>query len=260
MSKYALITGASSGIGFEMGKIFAGEGFNLILVARREERLMILKGELENAHSVSVHIFAADLSKADAPDTLFKFCENQDLQIEVLINNAGIGDYGFFSEADWAKTATMIDLNVKSLTHLTHLFLPGMIENGSGKIMNVASTAAFQPGPLMSVYYATKHYVLAFSEALANEVAEHDITVTALCPGPTQSEFQETANMEKSKLMDRFSMPSSAEVAKYGFNALMVNRKRVAIYGVVNKIMANIIKFFPRRWVTAIVRKIQERE
>lgn len=259
MRKYALITGASSGIGFELAKIFAGEGFNLVLVARREERLMNLKQELETAHSVSVHVFAADLSKADAPDTLFQFCENQDLQIEVLINNAGIGDYGFFSKADWDKTSTMIDLNVKSLTHLTHLFTPGMIERGSGKIMNVASTAAFQPGPLMSVYYATKHYVLAFSEALANEVAEHDITVTALCPGPTQSEFQETANMEKSKLMDRFPMPSSAEVAQYGFNALM-HGKRVAIYGAANKIMAIIIRFFPRRWVTAVVRKIQEKK
>ncbi|MDZ7757877.1 SDR family oxidoreductase [Rhodohalobacter sp.] len=259
MSKRALITGASSGIGLELAMIFAREGFNLVLSARREERLMNLKEELENTHSIQVHVFAADLSKSDAPDSLFQFCTNQDLQIDVLINNAGIGDYGFFSEADWDKTATMIDLNIKSLTQLTHLFLPGMIERGTGKIMNVASTASFQPGPLMSVYYATKHYVLAFSEALANEVADYDITVTALCPGPTQSEFQETANMEKSKLMDRFPMPSSADVAQYGFNALQ-NGKRVAIYGVANKIMASIIKFFPRRWVTAVVRKIQERE
>ena len=259
MKKHALITGASSGIGLEMARIFAGEGFDLVLTARREERLMNLKQELEKDHSIRVHLFVADLSKPDAPNSLFQFCENQDLQINVLINNAGIGDYGFFSEADWAKTATMIDLNVKSLTHLTHLFLPGMIERGNGKIMNVASTAAFQPGPLMSVYYATKHYVLAFSEALANEVAEHDITVTALCPGPTQSEFQETANMEKSKLMDRFPMPSSAEVAQYGFSALQ-NGKRIAIYGTVNQLMTYIIKFFPRSWVTAIVRKIQERK
>lgn len=259
MSKYVLITGASSGIGLELARIFSREGFNLVLTARREERLTNLKEELENSHSVKVHVLVADLSKSDAPDSLFQFCTNQDLQIDVLVNNAGIGDYGFFSEADWDKTATMIDLNIKSLTQLTHLFLPGMIERGTGKIMNVASTASFQPGPLMSVYYATKHYALAFSEALANEVADYDITVTALCPGPTQSEFQETANMEKSKLMDRFPMPSSVDVAQYGFNALQKG-KRVAIYGVVNKIMANIIKFFPRRWVTAIVRKIQERE
>ena len=259
MRKSALITGASSGIGLELAKTFAREGFNLVLCARREDRLMHLKQELEENHSTHVHVFVADLSKPDAPDTLFQFCENQNIQIDVLINNAGIGDYGFFSESDWNKTANMIDLNVRSLTHLTHLFLPGMISRGTGKIMNVASTAAFQPGPLMSVYYATKHYVLAFSEALANEVAKHDITVTTLCPGPTQSEFQATANMEKSKLMDRFPVPSSAEVAQYGFNALK-NGKRVAIYGVMNKIMAKIIKFFPRKWVTAIVRKIQERE
>src|SRR6056297_3507468 len=259
MKKHALITGASSGIGLEMARIFASEGFDLVLTARREERLMNLKQELEKDNSIRVNLFVADLSKPDAPNSLFQFCENQDLQINVLINNAGIGDYGFFSEADWAKTATMIDLNVKSLTHLTHLFLPGMLERGTGKIMNVASTAAFQPGPLMSVYYATKHYVLAFSEALANEVAEHDITVTTLCPGPTQSEFQATANMEKSKLMDRFPVPSSAEVAQYGFNALK-NGKRIAIYGTVNQLMTYIIKFFPRSWVTAIVRKIQERK
>jgi short-subunit dehydrogenase len=259
MNKQALITGASSGIGLELARIFAGEGFDLVLSARREERLMNLKQELEKEHSIHVHIFAADLSKPDAPDALFQFCENQDLQIEILINNAGIGDYGFFSEAEWSKTSSMIDLNVKSLTHLTHLFLPGMIERKAGKIMNVASTASFQPGPLMSVYYATKHYVLAFSEAIANEVAEYGITITALCPGPTQSEFQETANMEKSKLMDRFPMPSSAEVAQYGFKALQ-NGKRVAIYGTANQFMTYIIKFFPRSWVTAIVRKIQERK
>jgi len=259
MRKHALITGASSGIGLELARIFASEGVDLVLSARREERLMNLKQELERDHSIQVHLFAADLSKPDAPDSLFQFCANQDLPIEILVNNAGFGDYGFFSEAEWDKTATMIDLNVKSLTHLTHLFLAGMIERGTGKIMNVASTAAFQPGPLMSVYYATKHYVLAFSEALANEVAKHDITITALCPGPTQSEFQETANMEKSKLMDRFPMPSSAEVAKYGFNALQ-NGKRVAIYGTVNQLMTYIIKFFPRSWITAVVRKIQERK
>lgn len=259
MNKHVLITGSSSGIGLELAKIFAREGFNLVISARREDRLEKLKKEMEATYTIQVHVFPVDLSKSEAPDALFQFCEDQNFQIDVLINNAGIGDYGLFAQSDWEKTAAMIDLNIKSLTHLTHLFLPGMIEREKGKIMNVASTAAFQPGPLMSVYYATKHYVLAFSEALANEVAESNITVTALCPGPTQSEFQKTANMEKSKLMDRLPMPSSEEVAQYGFNALNKG-KRVAIYGLVNKFMTIIVQIFPRRWVTAIVRKIQERK
>src|SRR6056297_2904563 len=258
MKKHALITGASSGIGLEMARIFAGEGFDLVLTARREERLMNLKQELEKDHSVRVHLFVADLSKPDAPNSLFQFCENQDLQINVLINNAGIGDYGFFSEADWAKTATMIDLNVKSLTHLTHLFLPGMLERGTGKIMNVASTAAFQPGPLMSVYYATKHYVLAFSEAIANELNDSGVIVTALCPGPTASEFQSVSNMEKSKLFNMFPVASSTDVAEFGYRSLM-KEKRIAIYGVLNKLGAKTIPLLPKNVVTSAVRFIMEK-
>ena len=259
MRKTALITGASSGIGLELAKIFGREGFDLVLIARREDRLNELKHVIEKEYGTNIYVYPSDLSQPDAPEAVHKFCKVQKLQVDVLINNAGIGDYGLFAESEWSRSATMIDLNMKSLTHLTRLFLTDMIERGSGKIMNVASTAAFQPGPLMSVYYATKHYVLAFSEALANEVEEYGITVTALCPGPTQSEFQATANMEKSKLMDRFPMPSSAEVAQYGFNALK-SGKRVAIYGFMNKIMARIVRILPRKWVTAAVRKIQERK
>lgn len=259
MAKTALITGASSGIGYELAKIFARENTQLIITARREEKLQNLKNELEKNHSIQVHLFTADLSKTDAPELIFDFCKENNLQVDYLINNAGIGDYGFFSESSWDTTQTMIDLNIKSLTHLTRLFLPGMIERKSGKIMNVASTASFQPGPLMSVYYATKHYVLAFSEALANEVSVHDITITTLCPGPTKSEFQETANMQKSKLMDRFPMPDSQEVAEYGYKSMM-NGKRVAVHGFANKVMSKLVSLFPRKMVTSIVRKVQERK
>ncbi len=258
MSKTALITGASSGIGLEMAKIFANENIDLVITARREERLQDLKSELEETQSIQVYIFVSDLSDRDAPSQLYNFCKENNLQIDYLINNAGIGDYGFFWESNWDKTETMLDLNIKSLTHLTRLFLPDMIERNSGRVMNVASTASFQPGPLMSVYYASKHYVLAFSEALANELSDHGITVTVLCPGPTKSEFQENANMLKSKLMDRLPMPDSREVAEYGYKSMM-NGKRVAVHGVTNKIMSKLVVLFPRKWVTAIVRKVQER-
>jgi uncharacterized protein len=259
MKKTALITGASSGIGLELAKILVGDGYDLVITARRKDRLIDLKNELENKSSTDVHIFTADLSLAESPMGIYQYCEDQNIEINVLVNNAGIGDYGLFHDSDWQKTATMIDLNIKSLTHLTRLFLPSMIDRKHGFILNVASTASFQPGPLMSVYYATKHYVLAFSEAIANEVKEYGITVTALCPGPTQSEFQATANMEKSKLMDRFPMPTSKDVAEYGYKA-MKKGKRVAVHGFMNKIMSKIVRLIPRQWVTATVRKIQERK
>ncbi|PKD44148.1 SDR family NAD(P)-dependent oxidoreductase [Rhodohalobacter barkolensis] len=259
MKKTALITGASSGIGLELAKILAGDGYDLVITARREDRLIELKNELEDKSSAEVNIITADLSLPESPMNIYQYCEDQNIQINVLANNAGIGDYGLFHDSDWQKTATMIDLNIKSLTHLTRLFLPSMIDRKKGAILNIASTASFQPGPLMSVYYATKHYVLAFSEAIANEVQEYGIKVTALCPGPTQSEFQATANMEKSKLMDRFPMPTSKDVAEYGYKA-MKKGKRVAVHGFMNKMMSKVVRILPKKWVTATVRKIQERK
>ena len=258
MQKTALITGASSGIGYELAKIFAREGYNLVITARRENRLKPLKEELESTGKITVHIFPADLSKADTPKKLHQFVIENNIPVSVLVNNAGIGDYGLFKDSDWGKLSTMIDLNIKSLTHITHLFIPELLKHPKAYIMNVASTAAFQPGPLMSVYYASKHYVLAFSEAIANELHDNEITVSALCPGPTESEFQDTANMEKSKLFDRFPVATSQEVAEYGFKSLM-SGKRVAIYGWMNKISPKFISLVPRAVVTAVVRKIQER-
>lgn len=259
MKQYALITGASSGIGLELARIFARNGFGLIINARREERLIELKNEIEENHGHEVHIFTGDLSIPELPQQLFNFTNELGITPDALINNAGIGDYGFFHESDWNKTATMIDLNIRSLTHLTRLYLPDMMKKERSWIMNVASTAAFQPGPLMSVYYASKHYVLAFSEALANETADHGVLVSALCPGPTESEFQQQANMEKSKLFDRFPVATSREVAEYGYKALMKG-KRVAIYGMLNKPAPRLTPLLPRSWVTAVVRKIQERK
>jgi short-subunit dehydrogenase len=259
MNPCALITGASSGIGKELAIVFAREEYDLFITARRKENLDDLAKKLEGEYGIQVTCLAADLTQPDAPKEVYDTAISKDLNITALVNNAGIGDYGFFHEADWDKTASMIDLNIRSLTHLTRLFLPDLIQKERACIMNVASTAAFQPGPLMSVYYATKHYVLAFSEAIANELDNTGVTVTTLCPGPTKSEFQETAEMQKSKLFDRLPIASSEEVAEYGYRA-MIKGKRVAIQGVMNKVSPQILRFLPRRVITWATRKIQERK
>jgi uncharacterized protein len=259
MAETALITGASSGIGLELARIFAREGCDLLITARRKDRLIELKQELESNYDISVSFFAIDLSDETAPDQLYEFSKSKSLSINFLINNAGVGDYGLFQNSDWQRQQTMINLNITALTKLTHLLLSDLIRKERAYIMNVASTAAFQPGPLMSVYYATKHYVLALSEALSNELDGTGVTVTALCPGPTESEFVEVAKMEKSKLFDRFPIPGSGEVAEYGYRA-MIKGKRVAVHGTFNKIISVVVGIFPRRVVTSMVRKIQERK
>lgn len=251
-----LITGASSGIGMELARISARKGRNILITARRVNRLNKLKDELKSQYGINVYILPLDLAENNAPLELFDFVQKSNLTIDVLINNAGVGDFGFFYESNWNWQQTMIDLNIKSLTHLTHLFLPQMIQLDRAYIMNVASNAAFQPGPLMSVYYATKHYVLAFSEAVANELQDTGVTVTALCPGPTKSEFQETASMQKSRLINTVPLPDSKRVAEYGYKALM-RSKRVAVHGSINKIFSVAVRLLPKRLVTSIVRRMQ---
>lgn len=259
MPKTALITGASSGIGLELAKVHAKNGHHLVVTARREERLLELKKELEAEHGIQVHVFTCDLAQENAPKDVFDYTDKNGISVDILINNAGVGDYGFFHESDWERQQAIIDLNIKSLTHLTHLYLPELIKKERAYIMNVASTAAFQPGPLMSIYYASKHYVLAFGEALDNELSDTGVTVTTLCPGPTESEFQDHANMKKSKLFDNLPVATSKRVAEYGFKS-MLKGKRVAVYGVPNKILSVIVGFFPRNVVTFVARKIQERK
>lgn len=258
MKNVALITGASSGIGLEIARHHAALEQDLILVARSTTKLIEIKKELEQKHGIKVYNIPKDLSIPDAAIEVFEEINENGLQVDYLINNAGFGDFGFFHEADWDKQEMMINLNMLTLTHLTHLFLPQMVARKSGKILNVASTAAFQPGPLMAVYYATKHYVLAFSEAIANELAETGVTVTTLCPGPTESGFQSAASIEDSKLVKGKKLPTSKEVAIYGYKSMMRGR-RVAIPGSMNKIMATSIRFTPRNLVTTIVRKMQEK-
>ena len=209
----ALITGASSGIGWELARQFAKNKHHVVLVARSTGKLQELANELTSRYGIIVKVIPADLGKINEVQKVFDICKTENIQVDYLVNNAGFGDFGFFHEADWNKTEQMIDLNVKSLTRMCRLFIPDMIKRKTGKVMNVASTAAFQPGPTMAVYYATKAYVLHFSEAINNELSKAGITVTALCPGATESGFQQAAAMEDSKLVKGKKLPTSAEVA-----------------------------------------------
>ncbi len=258
MNKTALITGASLGIGMELAHVFAAKKENLVLVARSVSKLNEMAKEIAIKYGVKVDVIALDLSENESAKKVFAYCEQHNLKVDYLVNNAGFGDFGFFAQSNWDKQLQMINLNITTLTHLTHLFLPSMIKNKYGRIMNVASTAAFQPGPTMSVYYATKAFVLHFSEAIANELEGSGVTVTALCPGATQSGFQLAAAMEESKLVKGKKLPTSAEVAEYGYKAMMKGEK-VAIHGFLNALMANSIRFTPRSLVLKMVRMMQDK-
>ena len=252
----ALITGASFGIGMELAKIFAREGFDLVLVARSGDKLREAAAEIERSHGVKTYCIVKDLTAAGAALDVFNETGSRGIRVDVLVNNAGVGLHGYFQETPREKELAMVRLNVEALTDLCKLFLPGMIGCGKGKILNVASTAAFQPGPLMAVYYATKAYVLSFSEALAHELSGTGVTVTCLCPGPTRSEFQKTAGIGHVKIFTHASM-GAAPVAEAGYRGLMKGKKLV-IPGLLNKIMAFSVRLTPRWLVPAVVRYLQE--
>jgi short-subunit dehydrogenase len=259
--KTALITGASFGIGMELARIFAREGYSLVLVARSADKLRQLASELEKSHGARSLILAVDLTEPGASAYVLDQTTRADIQVDVLVNNAGFGQYGFFAENDLEECLRQIQLNVTTLTHLTRLYLPAMIERAkierkSGRILNVASTAAFQPGPLMAVYFATKAYVLHFSEALANELHGSDVTVTCLCPGPTATEFAKRAQITDLRLL-KFGSMDAHTVAEDGYRALMAG-KPVVISGFKNWLVAQSVRFSPRRLVTGMVRKMQE--
>jgi uncharacterized protein len=243
----ALITGASSGIGLEIARILAGD-HDVVLVARSAPALEQLAAEI----GPSARVVVADLSDPAAATKLA--AEVPD--VDVLVNNAGFGDFGDFAAASPEKLDQMIELNIGSLTRLCRAYLPGMLQRRSGRIMNVASTAAFQPGPLMAVYYATKAYVLSFSEALAEETRGTGVTVTALCPGPTASGFQAGAAMEASRLVNGRKLPSAQSVAAFGVKA-MDRGDVVAVPGLQNKVLAASIRLSPRPVVRRLVHKLQ---
>lgn len=254
----ALITGASNGIGLELAKVHASKGGDLVLVARNKSKLEELKAQLEQQYKIKVYTIGKDLSLTDAAQDVYDETQKQNIQIDYLINNAGFGDFGMFAETDWNKELQMINLNITTLTQFTKLYLQDMVKRKNGKIMNVASTAAFQSGPTMAVYYATKAYVLSFSEAIDNEVSDKGVTVTALCPGATESGFQAAAAMEESNLVKGKKLPTSKEVAKYGYTAMMKG-KTVAIHGFMNWFLANSVRFMPRALVVKVTRKMQDK-
>ncbi|MEM6450012.1 MAG: SDR family oxidoreductase [Cyanobacteria bacterium P01_D01_bin.105] len=252
LNRTALVTGASSGIGLAFAKLLAGKGYDLILVARSEDKLRSLKDELIQSYGIQAFVFSHDLTQPNAPQQIFEQIQQNNLVVHTLINNAGFGDYGEFATRDWSRQQSMISLNAMALTHLTHLCLPAMLERNAGGILNVASTAAFQPGPLMSVYFATKAYVLSFTEAIAAEVDGTGINVSVLCPGPTQSNFAQTAAMgkaaEDNPMTDK--LPTADKVAAYGYAALQKGQV-VAVYGIANQALTFTNRLMPR----ALIRK-----
>jgi hypothetical protein len=254
--KTALITGASFGIGLELARIFARENYNLVLVARTGDKLRQLASEIEKAHGTRSLVLATDLTEPGAATYALDQTTRANITVDVLVNNAGFGQYGLFAENDLEECLRQVQLNVTTLTHLTRLYLPEMLERKGGRILNVASTAAFQPGPLMAVYFATKAYVLHFSEALSNELQGTGVTVTCLCPGATATEFHKRANASGMRFLRMGSMDART-VAEDGYRALMAG-KPVVISGFKNWLVAQSVRFSPRQLVTAITRTIQE--
>jgi len=256
-TKTALITGGSTGIGLALAKEFAAHGHDLILVARNADPLEAAAGKIEGKYGVSVRTIAMDLGDTDAPQRLFDQVSGESVQVDYLVNNAGFGLGGDFVDTDINRELDMIQVNCSALVHLTKLFLPAMVKRKEGKIINVASTAAFQAGPGHSIYYASKAFVLSFSEAIAEELHKTGITVTALCPGPTASNFSERAGTSKSRLFKQAKVATSEEVARFAYRAMMKG-ERVAIPGMQNKLMVQAERFVPRIVVNKLAYRMQD--
>lgn len=261
--RYAVVTGASSGIGRELASLLAREGYGLVLVARRTGPMRELAEQLQQAHGVPSVVVGADLAAPEGVSCVVNELKTRQLDVEVLVNNAGFGLAGTFVDVGegeptaLARELEMLQVNVVALTHLSKLFLPGMVERKRGFVMNVASTAAFQPGPLMAVYYASKAYVLSFSEALSVELDGTGVTVTALCPGATRTEFQVAAGMENSRLFRGGQVMTAGEVADAGYAAMRAG-KPVVITGAANRVMAFSTRLIPRRMAARVAKMAQQ--
>jgi short-subunit dehydrogenase len=251
----ALVTGASSGIGLELARLLARDGHDVVLVARTEAKLRELADELQQKWGVVGHVVVADLARPDAAAAIVVQLQRSAIDVDILVNNAGYGLAGPFASTDLRRELEMIQVNIVALTQLTKLLLPSMVARKRGRILNVASTAAFQPGPLMAVYYATKAYVLSFSEAIGDELRDSGVTVTALCPGPTSTGFADAAAMTESRLFKLMRPMSSEAVAIAGYRAMLAGR-RVVIPGLKNKLLTQSVRVSPRRLVTTIVRTL----
>ncbi|HZC23537.1 MAG TPA: SDR family oxidoreductase [Candidatus Binatia bacterium] len=253
----ALITGASGGIGYELAKLFARDHHNLILVARSGDKLAQVATKLQPL-GVTVKTMALDLTQPPATKFLFDQLQREGVTVDILINNAGFGAYGEFARMPEDEILGQLQLNITALTELTRLFLPPMVSRRSGRIMNVASTAGFQPGPHMAVYYATKAYVISFSEAIANELRHSGVTVTCFCPGATHTGFAKRSGTEKSRLFKVLGGMDAEKVALDGYRAVMEGRT-LAISGLHNWAIAQSTRFAPRKMVTAVSRWVAEK-
>ncbi|MCG2431934.1 SDR family oxidoreductase [Aequorivita xiaoshiensis] len=253
-----MVTGAASGLGFELALLLARDGYDLILADIDADKLQQAKENLASQYASEIQLIVKDLSKNNVAEQIFEATHGK--PIDVLINNAGFGIFGTFSNTDWQREMDMLNLHVMTTTHLTKLVLKGMLERGEGRILNMSSLAAFQPGPLMSLYYASKAYILSFSEAIANELKGTGVTVTCLCPGQTNTSFQQVVSngAEASNNKIKFNIGCPKEVAKYGYEA-MLKGKVVAVPGKINRFLSRLPRFLPRRTSTAIIRKIQEK-
>ena len=259
----ALITGASAGIGLELARCFAQGNWDVILVARRADKLRAIASELEERHNIAAHVLVEDLSDAESTERIVQVLADKKVDVDVLVNNAGFAEYGPFANSSAATMQQVLGVNIVALTMLSRALLPGMIEAArrDGKrrrILNVGSVAGFLPGPLMAVYYASKAYVLSLSESLAAELSDHNISVTCLCPGPTTSEFQSVARMQLSKMSDSVMM-DAATVARQGYRGCM-RGETLVIPGASNVIGAFVPRLLPRKMLARIIRKVQERK
>jgi short-subunit dehydrogenase len=257
-SKTALITGASSGIGLELAHLFARDSYRLVLVARNRGALRELGDDLQSRYGITVRVSPKDLAHPASPIELYQELQEAGIVLDVLVNNAGFGGGGAFLDTDWNAEAEMMQVNMVALTHLTKLFLP-QIRAREGKVLNVASTAAFQPGPFMAVYYASKAYVLSFSEALAEELEGSRTSVTCLCPGPVITNFQKRANIAQTRLVHGPLLVDVRDVARVGYEG-MKQGKRLVIPGWKNRLVAESVRISPRKMVTRIIRKIHEKQ
>jgi uncharacterized protein len=248
---WAVITGASTGIGYELAKLFAADRYNLVLVARNQARLEQVAGELQGRGGITALVVACDLAEAAAAQKVVDACNGK--EISVLVNNAGFGFQEPFANSKLNGNLDMMHTNMDAVVRLTHSFLQPMLARGAGRILNVASTAAFQPGPFTNVYYATKAFVFSFSVALSEELAGSGVTVTALCPGYTRTEFHERAHIKRSSYLAR--MMSAEKVARDGYRGLMRGRT-IVIPGLMNKMMSAVSRRLPPRFTAKIVRRI----
>ena len=253
----AVITGASSGLGRDLARLFAADGHPVLLIARREQRLAELAAELREAHGIHADHMALDLSASSAAPAVLAKLEREGLEAEFLVNNAGFGSTGSFAELAVERELGQIDLNVRALVHLTHLLLGPMIERGRGRVLNLGSTAGFQPGPYMATYYATKAFVNSFSEALSHELAGTGVSVTVSCPGPTQTEFGEIAGNANNALFKQGVIAKSEDVAREAYRAMM-RGKRIVIHGLSNKIGVTGARFGPRGLTQRIAAKLNQ--